>query len=187
MVELNIPKQRNLQVYADFAMEILDDLKIPYKKPQTFTVNYRARRWGQCRLRNGEYYININRTLLDTRNSEDGLVNTLLHELLHTCPGCMDHGARWKKYAAMVYSKYGYNVKRTSDEEEKGVTTGNFNRKETDYKYLIYCEKCGKLVASRKRRCDLTENPGLYRHGDPCRGKLYCRNAESYIAADNNK
>ena len=163
---------RNLQEYANFAMELLDELHIPYTIPENFTVNSRARRWGLCKLNSGKFYISVNQTLLDERNSEDGLINTLLHELLHTCPGCLNHGAIWKKYAAMVYGKFGYNVKRTNDEQEKGVTTGNFNATEREYKYLIYCEKCHKLVAKRKKRCGVTENPGKWQHVG-CGGHLY--------------
>lgn len=167
---------RNLMDYANFCMEMLDEIHVPYSPVENFKVNSRARRWGVCKKRDGKYYIEINMTLLDERNGEDGLINTILHELLHTCPSCMNHGAEWKKWAEKVRRAYGYDIKRTSDQEEKQVTTGNLNYHEREYKYFIYCEKCGKLVARRKRACDLTENPGLWKHGGACGGKLYCRN-----------
>ena len=92
---------RDLMEYANFCMEMLDEINIPYCEPESFTINTRARRWGQCKYirASGKFYININITLLDERNGEDGLINTILHELLHTCPGCMNHGAEWKKWA----------------------------------------------------------------------------------------
>jgi len=177
---------RDLMEYAKFCMEMLDEIHVPYGKVETFTVNTRARRWGQCRLVYGKYYIDINVTLLDERNGEDGLINTLLHELLHTCPNCMNHGETWKFYAEKVRRIYGYNIKRTSDNDEKEVMTGNLNYKKREYKYFVYCEKCGKLIARRKKACDLTENSGLYYHGGDCRGKLTCLNfevANMYTAA----
>lgn len=172
---------RDLQAYGKICMEILEDLAIPHGTVAAFTVNTRARRWGQCRKISDLYYININQTLLDERNDESGLVNTILHELLHTCPGCMNHGAAWKKYAEIVRKNWGYDVKRVSSEEEKGVTTGNQNYREREYKYLIYCEKCGKLVARKKRRCNLVEHPCLYIHGTECRGKLYLVDLEKTV------
>lgn len=114
---------RDLQMVARDCMSMLDCLKIPYCYDVRFTVNTRAKkRWGQCIRRvNGSYDININVILLDESTDIRGLENTILHELLHTCEGCMNHGAIWKKYAEMVYKAYGYNVKRTSDAYEKGV------------------------------------------------------------------
>lgn len=164
---------RDLMEYAKFCMEMLDEIHVPYGKVETFTVNTRARRWGQCKLEYGKYYISINATLLDERNSEDGLINTLLHELLHTCPGCMNHGPKWKFYGEQVRRIYGYNIKRTSSEEDKEVTTGNLNIKESEYKYYIYCEKCGELIERKKRKCSTTEAPWRYQHIG-CGGKLFC-------------
>lgn len=165
---------RDLMEYANFCMELLNDIYVPYQRPENFTVNTRARRWGQCQKVNGKYYININATLLDERNGDDGLINTLLHELLHTCPNCMNHGSIWKNYAEKVRRAYGYDIKRTSDQEEKQVTTGNLNYREREYKYFIYCEKCGKLIERKKRKCDVTERPWRWQHSG-CGGKLCCR------------
>ena len=167
---------RNLKDYADYCMGMLDAIKIPYTRPEEFTVNTRAVRWGQCKYvrSTGKYYIDINITLLDERNGKDGLINTILHELLHTCPNCMNHGSEWKKWAEKVKRYYGYDIKRLSDSDEKDIVTGNLNEKKTEYKYLIYCRKCGKLVTKRKKQCNITEYPELWIHGSECRGKLYC-------------
>lgn len=177
---------RDLMSYANFCMKMLDEIGIPYSKVEEFTVNKRARRWGLCSLRNGKYYIQINTTLLDERNGEDGLINTIIHELLHTCHGCMNHGKMWKSYAEQVRKTYGYNIKRTSDNEEKCVTTGNLNESKREYKYFVYCKKCGKLIVKRKRRSELIDNIGRYTHTN-CGGKLYYTLADyQYKTAANN-
>ena len=177
---------RDLMEYANFCMEMLDEIGVPYREPENFTINTRARRWGQCKYvyATGRYNIDINITLLDERNGEDGLINTILHELLHTCPGCMNHGAEWKKWAGKVRRHYGYNIQRLSDDDEKDVTTGNLNYKPVAYKYLIYCEKCGKLVGRRKKRCHITDYPELWKHSG-CGGLLYCEEAGKYETAAN--
>ena len=134
---------RNLNEYTAICMEMLDEMGIPYGNVTKVTVNTRAKkRWGQTEYNKstGNYSININSQLLDERNSEDGLVNTLLHELLHTCPGCMNHGALWKKYAAQVKDYLGYDIKRTGSAEEEGVVT----MAEQSHNYIVKCEKCGK-------------------------------------------
>ena len=176
---------RNLMEYAEFCMEMLDEIDVPYKRPEVFTINTRSKRWGRCVYKAGKYYVDINITLLDERNGEDGLINTILHELLHTCPNCMNHGTQWKKWASAVRRRYGYDIKRLSNADEKDITTGNFNEKKTEYKYLIYCEKCGKLVARRKKQCRVTEHPELWRHSGECRGVLYCVEAGKIETAAN--
>lgn len=106
------------------------------------------------------------------------MINTIIHELLHTCPGCMNHGKQWKTWAEKVRKTYGYNIKRTSDNDEKEVTTGNLNYNAREYKYFVYCKKCGKMIAKRKRKSDLIDNIGRYTHSN-CGGKLYYTLADS--------
>lgn len=50
------------------------------------------KRWGQCTCLGGNNYaISINVILLRDDTNIDGLKNTIIHELLHTCPNCMKH------------------------------------------------------------------------------------------------
>ena len=52
---------------------------------------------------------------MSARLLEDGplLRATLLHELLHTCYGCQNHGKRWKAYAQRVGEALGVEITRT--------------------------------------------------------------------------
>lgn len=100
----------------------LDALDIPYGKVAEITINRRAKkRWGQCRLIDGKYYINISEVLLREENSIRGLEETIIHELIHTCEGCMNHGPVWKAYVEIVNKAFGYNIKRTNSAYEKGI------------------------------------------------------------------
>jgi len=153
---------RDLFAYAVRCMEYLDNIGIEYGNVIDFSVNTRAqRRWGQCRAVPGGYTININAVLLDERNSEEGLISTILHELLHTCKGCMNHGENWKRLARKVNSAYGYDIKRTSSADEKGITADP--RLETA-KHKFVCEKCGRVVI-RQRESDFTRHYKLYTCG----------------------
>lgn len=155
---------RNLQVYAIEGMRILDKLNIPYNKTVRFVINTRSKsQWGQCKPVVGGYEISINQILLDERNSEDGLMDTIIHELLHTCPGCCDHGTKWKRYAEIVNRVCGYHIKRVSSAEDKGVVIGVQERK-CAVKHKLVCTKCGQEIL-RSRTSKFVENPGMYRCG----------------------
>ena len=75
-------------------------------------VNRRAvTRFGCCIRRGGEYVIELSERLLEAE--ERACMQTLAHEVLHTCPGCRNHGALWKEYAARMNGAYGYAISRT--------------------------------------------------------------------------
>ena len=168
----------NINEYFDMCCEILDDCGIPYGKVLEISVNSRAQRWGICRWTPEGFKIEVNRTLLDDRNGENGLVNTILHELLHTVPGCFNHGEAWKNCAEIVRRKYGYDIKRCSSEEEKDVTTGNLNRKNVVDKYVLRCENCGHEWR-RKKWSKTCANVSRYRC--PCGGKLHVYSLDDRI------
>lgn len=111
-------------------------------KITSMTVNTRAKsRWGQCRF-NGKsktYSINIASVLMSDDVSDISTKNTVLHEMLHTCPNCMNHGKEWQALADKVNKAYGYNIKRTTSEKEKGVKLPEST--ETVH-YILKCENC---------------------------------------------
>lgn len=107
-------------------------------------INRRAKaRWGLCSKNRftGKYTIEISNRLLDDSVSDTATMNTVVHEVLHTVDGCMNHGALWKKYASMVNRRYGYNVKRTTSANEKGLQPCVAD---STAKYTVTCEKCGR-------------------------------------------
>ena len=162
---------RDLDKYAKKCMQDLDAIGIKYGHIVRFYSNSRARRWGQCRNLGGNWFeIQINSMLLDEKNDENGLINTIFHELLHTCKGCMNHGWEWQKLANKVHSAYGYNIKRTSSAEEKGLSEEAIQERARRVQYVLRCEGCGQIF-KRERMCKLVEHPENYRCGN-CRGKL---------------
>lgn len=142
---------RNLYYYAKECMNELDAINIPYGKVVEWTVNTRARRrWGQCEIEGKEYRININELLLDERNSVEGLKNTIIHELLHTVKGCMNHTENWQRAANIVNKAYGYKIKRTSSADEIGLCKEAKQQLIDEYKqkmaskpeYHLKCVRC---------------------------------------------
>lgn len=142
---------RDLNKIAAECMAELDKLQIPYREVEKFVVNTRAKsRWGRCQISsNGKFIISISDRLLMEDADIKGLKNTIIHELLHTCSGCMNHKTKWKFYADKVNREYGYNIKRTSTADEKGVKEV-IRRKKINHKYV--CKKCGQIVIRERDR-----------------------------------
>jgi len=125
-------------------------------------LNYRAvSRFGCCRRQGGEYIIEVAARVAE--GPEKGCRETLAHELLHTCPGCQNHGARWKMYAGQMNEAYGYNIKRTATEQTMGTVQAR------PFRYLLQCERCGAQLG-RYRASSLTRHPERYRCR--CGGRL---------------
>lgn len=154
---------RNLNtVYYECKSE-LDAIGITYGNITSVVVNTRAKkRWGQCKSIPNGYIISINAALLDERNDIKGLKETIIHEILHTCNGCMNHGIEWKRLADKVNHKYGYNVKRTSSADDKGVHDETRNIQPKAINYIIKCNNCG-FEFKRTRHTSFVANPDNYR------------------------
>ena len=128
----------------------LDAIGIEYGNIVEIKVNTRAKsRWGQCKLLNYEYTeyweeyeysINISDRLLNDNVKVERVKDTIIHEILHTCEGCMNHGEQWKRLADLVNDCYScYNIKRTTSSEEKGI---EYIPKK--YKYTLICNECNR-------------------------------------------
>lgn len=161
-------KQQYLWEVTVECMRELDALNIPYGKVHEVTINTRAkRRWGQCQKRNGVYRINISDRLLGENVSKDALKHTVIHELLHTVPNCMNHREPWKAVADKVNKAYGYNIKRCTSSEEKGLDDTDVEetrRRTSTIKHLFKCTGCGQQI-ERVRESKFTRNPQNYRCG----------------------
>ena len=121
-------------------------------------VNTRAKtRFGQCTKKNGHYTIELSSRLLSA--PERSCRQTLAHELIHTCPGCGNHGALFKKYADILNRKCGYSISRTNTAEEMGITV---EKSERTVNYIIECQKCGQRI-TRSRYSAVIANPARYR------------------------
>lgn len=116
-------------------------------------INTRAKqRWGMCKKNasDGTFEIQIASVLLaDDRVSEKACKTTIIHEILHTCKDSMKHTGNWKKYAEIMNAKYGYDIKRTTSNDEKGVEDYAPVRR-LSYKYGFYCTKCGQQIWKKK-------------------------------------
>jgi len=95
-----------------------------------------------------DYVIKISAyTLGNTRKS---VMNTILHELIHTCADCHGHDAQWRAYATRAGKAFGYDIRRCggdkSSQDIKNLNAGRTYRGRTfKYpRYLVTCPACGR-------------------------------------------
>lgn len=94
---------RDVNVIAIECMRELENIGIKCGNVIKIDVNTRSKkRWGQCQKIGNNYIIEVNQILLREDTDIDGLKNTIIHELLHTCKGCMKHTGEWKQLAEAV-------------------------------------------------------------------------------------
>lgn len=165
---------RDLQKIFWDCMGMMDEIGIDYGNIVGVKVNTRAKkRWGQCCRKfvgrdaygnpKYEHTIDISEILLDERVPLESLQNTIIHEILHTCPGCSNHGPEWKKRAEKVKKELGYNIKRCSGNQEKGISDA-VNKEYVKVKYAVRCKKCGREVG-KLRMCGVIKYPQNWRCG----------------------
>lgn len=136
--------------------DIISDKVIVNKRPK--------KRFGCCRKKDGMFFIEISEFIL--KCSDKKIEEVIAHEVLHTCPGCYEHGKKWKEFADSMNRRYGYNIKRTSTFEEMGIEE---DRGGEDIKYIIKCNKCGKEYPRKRFTC-VMQKINAYRCA--CGGKL---------------
>lgn len=118
-------------------------------------------RFGCCKRQGWDYLIELSERM--KRAPRRSCMQTLAHEVLHTCRGCSNHGETWKAYAARMNAAYAYEISRTDTCEKLGVPDGRKVR------YRLRCDRCGTEIG-RTKRSPLVEHPERYRCR--CGGKL---------------
>lgn len=156
--------QAQLNALLEETRQTLRQAGIPVSKKidPNLRVNTRAkRRLGCCYFVQGGHIIEISAALLD---QPELLHETLVHELLHTCPGCRDHGERWKAYAQQVNHALGLHIQRTAPAGENAAPL-----RHEEVKYILECQSCGAKI-QRMRMSKAVKQPWRYRC--QCGGKL---------------
>ena len=146
---------KDIKAVYDECMRELNKIGI-YPPNATVTVNTRAKsRWGQTKLRDGNYSINIASVLVSDESPIKACKSTMFHEILHTMPNCMNHGKVWQGYVDRVNKAYGYNISRVSASNE-GDKQGVKLEREINYHYTITCQDC-KRQWKYQRDCNITK------------------------------
>ena len=138
--------------------QTLKDLKIADITNQYYLVEFNNRKnsrvLGMCTYIGTldgipRYKITINKAYL--QNSDPQSVHdTIAHEVLHSIPGCMNHGEKWNYYARQFMTALPqFNISRCGNNE--GFNNYLKKAMETQAKYTIICKKCGaRFYKTRK-------------------------------------
>ena len=99
---------------------------------------------GQATRRGHDNYrIEISTHHLKHRTGAESL-DTMIHEILHCLPECLNHGKHWKHEARKVNDLLGTNIDRTA----RIKTT----KEELDsYNHAIQCKECGTITGFMRR------------------------------------
>jgi len=98
-----------------------------------------VRRLGVCKYENGNCIIEVSKHLFRVDDKE--MINTLIHEILHTFKDTKGHNYKWKWYAKRISDNTEYKIERTGTSEALTID---------DYNYLITCVKCGSKIKRHK-------------------------------------
>ena len=130
---------------------------------------------GNCKYLGHDWYrITLSAKYLKNASAK-AVHGTIMHEICHSAPNCMNHGPHWKNLVAKVNATYGYNISRcTNDEEYKTFREDTAKPR----KYAIFCEKCNKILCRYERKAPAwSEIYEAQTKGKPM--PRYCRTCKS--------
>jgi predicted SprT family Zn-dependent metalloprotease len=166
-------KKQELKAFTNQLARELISIGIPISTSiEDIIINTRAKsRFGACKAKKNKlgikkFTIEISEEVLECETKD--LAAIIIHELLHTCKGCFNHGNKWKLYCEQVEQKLGYKITRTTKYEDLGLERP---KEKEEIKYLVKCSGCGAEFP-RKRMCNLVKTPERYRCGK-CGNILY--------------
>lgn len=151
-------KTRLLRLFNECLAEA-DAIGINYGKIDRITVSYKDTHWfGICHKFTDFYTIEIAHFILGDNTTDEQVKNTIMHEILHTCPNCMRHNSNWKRKVNMVNDCYAfYHISTYSEFEDFGLSV----EKVLKPKYILKCEKCSYTIGYQ-RKCKIVNHPSLY-------------------------
>ena len=160
---------RNQKDLDALLAKAISEVKAAGLKPgvidETIYLTRAKKTYAKCETITGGFAISLSKFFKD--NPLEEVMQTLVHEILHTLPNCMNHGAEWKNAAAVVNSKYGYNVSRLSSMEMANLTAVDI---EIQRRYTVVCLDCGNELY-RERKSKLITHTHNYTCGK-CGGEL---------------
>lgn len=120
-------------VYPRFVIPTFTSVKIG--KSRTSWASISKNQDNSFKLRVSNCYEEIS----NSQKAKIRLESTMIHELIHTIPGCLNHGKKFKLFANLINEKYNnkYHICRCTSMTEFGI-----NQKNKNIKYIIECSNC---------------------------------------------
>lgn len=104
---------------------------------------------GRCkRFSNTYFLISINEKYINVLD-RSSIQNTIMHELIHSLKGCMNHGTQWQMIAQRVNYKYNYHISRLTSKEDHSIIK-SFKVENNCFKYKVICSHCNNEIFYHK-------------------------------------
>lgn len=156
-------------------VEVLKDVypSFQYKGFVKVRIGKSRTTWGFVKRVNKDAYeltiSNCVEDILDEQKAKNKLLSTVVHELIHTIPGCMNHGKLFKEYAARVNSKYPFlSIQRCTSMASYGV-----QKPVKKYSYIAKCSICN-------REWKYVRKPRIYNYISLCKCP-YCKTSTLFF------
>lgn len=140
----------NTKQLFEKAIKMCQDAGVPISENITFGLDSAENRHGVCRHNRltDDYQITISKYLVN----EDDKLNTMLHELCHSCADGHSHGYGWKCHAYKIYQAYNIILTRCSSKAHTKVDIAHSRRQyfskeeyaEDGGKYLVAIGRVGE-------------------------------------------
>ncbi len=134
----------NTKQLFERAIKMCQDAGVPISENITFGLDSAESRHGVCKYnrRTGACQITISKYLVN----EDDKLNTILHELCHSCADGHNHGYGWQCHAHKIYKAYNIVLTRCSSKAHTKVDIAHSRRQY--FSKEEYAEDGGKYLVS---------------------------------------
>ena len=140
------------------ANKVLSDAYSNYKVPNLKTIKIGKSRtyWAYIKRVPGGFELTVSDIFNHIPDDVKAIVElegTMIHELIHTVPNCMNHGKNFKAIAKLVNDRYDkYNIQRCTDFADSGIAEEFIEGGRKSSKlYDVICNTCGHKWEYHKR------------------------------------
>lgn len=174
------------QMKTDFeeAMLIIAGAGFTYQQNNHYVLTLfpDSKNLGVCHKFGSNYYeIRLNQKYASV-SCHDSIINTLIHEILHSFPDGMKHTGAWKDYTAIIYEKTGRKILRKGTKEEckeyNREKIGEVIKKNPNkVVYEIYCDNCNRRLETVQKKTQAVKH--LLEYGKD-NVRFYCPKCNSH-------
>lgn len=123
-------------------LEELGNVPLPDEMPREIIYFSSFRTLGLHVYRRGQHIIKVNEAFLSGYMSPTNLMETIVHEIIHTFPGCNNHGPRFKAWANKLNRVFRTEIwTHCSAQSSKEFRMANVS----NTKNIQVCVECGNV------------------------------------------
>lgn len=146
---------KNLQSFYNDALALCNESNIPYGTILSVETSTRmSRSLGITYRKASGFIIRISMVILQDDIPNDTILSVLIHEILHTIPGCFNHGHLWKEYAAIINHAYpNLIITQYADPKKLSIPTPKKRKRASTQKktFRFICKRCKKELIFYKK------------------------------------